>query len=161
MLAGMRTPTRLSIPLALVACAATVSGAPGTIPDPVKKTVERVLGKSARIGKEGSGANLVYEASVKTALEVVVGPDGTLRETEVEVPVAALPSAVARAVTARLGAGATVLEAEVVITDAGVAFEVEGRAGGTVVEYRVDGAGTILAEDPDDDDADGSDDDEP
>jgi hypothetical protein len=146
---------------ALVACAATVRGAPGPIPDAVKKTVDRVLGKrSTRIGKEGAGADLVYEAATKTTLEVVVAADGTLVETEVEVPVAALPSAVSRAVVAKLGSGATLLEAEVVMTDAGVAFEVEGRAGGKVVEYRVDGGGTILAEEPDDDAAGDDDDDD-
>ena len=131
---------------------------PDGVPPPVRKTVDSVLGRSAKISREGSGANLVYEATRATAVEIVVTPRGVLQETEVEIPIEALPLVVARAATARLARGAVLAEAEVVITPTGVVFEVEGKLGRKETEWRIDQTGKVLAEEHEDDDRAGDDD---
>jgi hypothetical protein len=92
----------------------------GPVPAAVRNTVEGMLGPSARITSEREGGVTIYEAAVKTKLELELSDAGVVQRTEVALPVAALPAAVTAAL-----AGKTISEAEVVVMTSGVAFEVE------------------------------------
>ncbi len=110
-------------------------------PAAVAATATRVLGdRDRRIGREGDH----YEAEAATGLEVVIAADGTLIETEVEIPVAVVPAAIRAAVTGEIG------EAALIITDGGVVYELELG----VREVRLDAAGQIVGEETETDDAD-------
>jgi hypothetical protein len=112
-------------------------GGAGPIPADVRKTVEATLGPNARISVEREGGALVYEAVVDTKLEIELDAKGQLKTTEVEIPLGALPSAVVATAKTK----GTITEAEVVITPAGVAFQIE--VGNT--EYTIDASGAILS----------------
>jgi hypothetical protein len=73
-----------------------------------------------------------------TELELVRDDTGQLVETEIELPIASLPTAV----TAALAGKGAIHEAEVVVRANGVIFEVE--VGDT--EYTIDPAGKILGQ---------------
>ncbi|HUS31690.1 MAG TPA: hypothetical protein VMZ53_24480, partial [Kofleriaceae bacterium] len=107
---------------------------------------------NARVTSESEGGTLIYEGARETKLEVEVSAQGQLMQTEVAVPVAALPDAVTKAFA---GKGA-IKEAEVVLRASGVAFEIE--VGGT--EYVVDAQGNVLStEAGEDGDGEGADED--
>ncbi|HSD89012.1 MAG TPA: hypothetical protein VLB44_15900 [Kofleriaceae bacterium] len=121
-------------------------GGTGPVPPEVRKTVEATLGPTAQVTSEHENGVEIYEAARDTKLEVELSAAGQLQRTEVAVPVATLPTAIA---TAMSGKGA-ITEAEVVLLPTGVAFEIE--IGDT--EYVVDASGQILSserETPDDD----------
>jgi hypothetical protein len=122
----------------------------GPVPAEVRKTVEALLGPNARIASEREDGATVYEAASQTKVELELSAAGAVQQTEVAIPVAALPSAV----TAALAGKGTIAEAEVVVRPSGVAFEVE--VGET--EYVVDAAGTILQQEREQDE--GKDEDE-
>ena len=115
-------------------------GNTGPIPADVRKTVETTLGPklgpTAKISSERENGATIYEAAVKTNLELELSDTGKLLTTEIAVPVASLPSAV---IAALAGKG-TISEAEVMITATGVTFEVE--VGNT--EIVVDASGKII-----------------
>lgn len=121
----------------------------GPLPPSVRQTIDTVVGPGARVTSEREDGALIYEAAIQTKLELEVSATGALQKTEIALPTGSLPSAVAAALTGK----GTITEAEVVVTPAGVAFEVE--VGDD--EYLIDAAGTILeqaheSEAPGDDD---------
>jgi hypothetical protein len=121
-------------------------GGPGPVPPEVRKTIEGALGPDARVSSEREGGKLIYEGARKTKIEVEVSEQGQLQKTEVAIPVASLPDAVTKALASK----GTISEAEVVLTGAGVAFEVE--VGNT--ELTVDAAGNVLSTERGEDDDD-------
>jgi hypothetical protein len=127
-------------------------GGAGPVPAEVRKTIEATLGPNARIASEREGGVLIYAGARDTKIEVEVSEQGQLMQTEVAIPVAALPEAVTKALASK----GTIREAEVLLRSSGVAFEVE--VGNT--ELVVDAAGNILSsEASEDDDGDGRDED--
>ena len=110
---------------------------PGPVPAEVRKTIDGALGPNARVTSEREGGKLIYEGARETKLEVEVSEQGQLLQTEVAIPVAALPDAVTKAFASK----GTISEAEVVLRGSGVAFEIE--VGNT--EYVVDAAGNVLS----------------
>ena len=141
------------------------SSSSGDVPAAVRARVAEVLGaKAARhIDVEGPAAAPVYEAGRKTKIEVEVDGAGLLLATEVELPVAALPTAVAVAAAAQ----GRVVEADLIVTASGVMFEVEIDGAGGRHELTLDLAGAVVqqgdgdeheGDDADDDDDDGDDD---
>jgi hypothetical protein len=110
----------------------------GPVPPGVRKIVDDVLGPNAQIVTESEDGATVYEAASQTKLELVVDSQGTLRETEIALPVATLPSAV----TAALAGKGTIGQAEVVVRPNGVVFEVEVAD----IEYSLDASGKILGQ---------------
>jgi len=122
-------------------------GGTGPVPAEVRKTVDATLGAGANVTSERENGVVTYEAARDTKLELELTDKGQLQRTEIAVPVATLPTAVASALSTK----GTIKEAEVVLLPTGVAFEVE--IGDT--EYVVDAAGQILSsehETPDDTD---------
>src|SRR6478609_10681057 len=114
----------------LAACGAQLSGgggggqsavSSGPVPAGVRKIVEEALGSNARIRSEREAGITIYEAASQTKLELELSETGALQTTEVALPIASLPSAV---VAALAGKG-RIDGAEVVVTAAGVAFEIE------------------------------------
>ena len=141
------------------------SSSSGEVPAAVRARVAELLGaKAARhIDVEGPAAAPVYEAGRKTKIEVEVDGAGGLLATEVELPVAALPTAVAVAAAAQ----GRVVEADLIVTASGVMFEVEIDGAGGRHELTLDLAGAVVqqgdgdeheGDDADDDDDDGDDD---
>ncbi|HEY5945793.1 MAG TPA: hypothetical protein VIV40_09890 [Kofleriaceae bacterium] len=108
----------------------------GPIPGDVRKAVDAIVGAGARITSEREGGVTIYEAAIETKLEIELSSTGVLQQTEVALPVATLPTAVAAALAGK----GKISEAEVVVRPTGVAFEVE--IGDT--EYVVDATGKIL-----------------
>jgi len=142
----------LVVIVALAGCG-TGDGSPAArspevdVPAAVTDRITAVLGgRDVRIGRDGDG----YEAEATTELELVIGADGTLIETEVELPVAIVPALIRAAVTE------AIVEAALIVTADGVVYELEtaGR------EVRVDPTGQILGEEREDDDDDDEDDDD-
>lgn len=122
-------------------------GGTGPVPAEVRKTVDATLGAGANVTSERENGVVTYEAARDTKLELELSDKGQLQRTEISVPVATLPTAVAAALSTK----GAIKEAEVVLLPTGVAFEVE--IGDT--EYVVDAAGQILSsehETPDDTD---------
>lgn len=135
-------------------------------PLPVRSAAERLLGRDADIAPTGEGGTVVYEASRRTEIEIVIAADGALRETRIDIPVGTLPDAVAHAARTKAAQNAA-LEAEVVLTADAVRFAVEATApDGRETEYLLDVAGSLLSEktsagdDEDDRGKSGDDDDE-
>jgi hypothetical protein len=108
------------------------------VPASVRKVVDDTLGPDAKIGVEHEHGATIYEAATKTKLELELSETGAIQKTEVAIPVASLPAAVASAVAAR----GKISEAEVVLTAAGPLFELE--VGDT--ELTVDATGKIVEE---------------
>jgi len=134
---------RLVAALLCLACSHPHAGGPPppqprggpAVPTDVRRTVESLLGPSATIGSDLEGGVTTYEAVAQTRLELELAASGALQKTEVVVPVQALPSAVAHAITGKID------DAEVVVTPTGVVFEVEVAN----TEYIVDPSGKILS----------------
>ena len=118
------------------------------VPEAVRARVVEVLGAEAagRIDVEGPAAARVYEAGRRTGIEVEVDGAGVLLATEVELPVASLPAAVAVAAAAQ----GRVIEADLIVTSAGVVFEVEIDGAGGRRELTIDLAGAVVREGDDD-----------
>ncbi|HEY8144123.1 MAG TPA: hypothetical protein VIG06_15660 [Kofleriaceae bacterium] len=139
---------------ALSACATGSSSSPEA-PAAVREAADRLVGPRASLHREGS----IYEAAGKTTLEVELAADGSLREVEVALPLAALPAAVRAAVMAKLEKGATIRESELIVTPEGVVFEVEAKLpSGKEVELAFDQSGSAVSQEDDegdDDDDDG------
>jgi hypothetical protein len=102
----------------------------------IDATLGPKLAPNARVSSEHENGATIYEAAVQTNLELELTDRGQLLTTEVAIPVAALPSAVTRALAGK----GTISEAEVMITDSGVAFEVE--VGN--IEITIDASGKII-----------------
>jgi hypothetical protein len=112
-------------------------GGGGPVPPAVRKTIDDMIGADAKVSSEREDGKLTFEAAKRTKLEVEVDEQGQLLHTELAIPVASLPTAVASAMSAKGKIG----EAEAVISPTGVTFEVE--IGET--EYVVDATGKILS----------------
>jgi hypothetical protein len=149
--------------LAAAACAGAhprVSHAPADAPAALRARVAEVLGADATISAEGPARARVYEAATQTKLEIELDDTGLVTQAELALPPALLPAAVAAAAAARGQA----TEAEVVVTPAGVAFEVEIATGAGTIEVMLDASGALLeddagaADDEDDEDGEGVDD---
>src|SRR5262245_50601490 len=115
---------------------------PARAPEGVRKTAATVLaGWKHDFHREEEDGSVVWEASTRTKLEVVLSERGQVLETEVALPPGTLPPAVMAAVKARAGAS-PIVEAEVSVTSAGVRFKVETRSGtGPETEYLCDPTG--------------------
>jgi hypothetical protein len=127
---------RLLLTVIAAGCAHGPSGGGGPVPAGVRATAERILGPSARIASERERGVTIYEAAAQTKLELELTDSGKLLKTELALPVATLPDAVASAVKG------TIQEAEIVVMSTGVAFEVEVGD----IEYTIDPSGKILAQ---------------
>ena len=121
-------------------------------PDAVRARIAALLGAGAEIEVDGPVSARTYEGEARTEISVEVDASGALLGTEVAVPVAALPTAVAAAATAR----GPMKEAELVVTATGVMFEVEVTTATGTIELMIDAAGTVVSDrgDEDDDDED-------
>jgi uncharacterized membrane protein YkoI len=133
--------------LVLLTIAATTAAAPEKPPEAVRKAAAALLGPKAKLVKETEHGAVVYEAATTTKLEASFSETGAIQNTELALPLGALPKAVSQAVQTKLTGGAKVSESEVVVTPDGVTFEVETKASnGQEVEYTMDAAGKILKE---------------
>lgn len=136
----------LVVVLAVVGCGKS-RGAGGEAPAPVRAAARALVGSDAKVHREGS----IYEVAGATGLEVELGADGSVRETEVAVPLAALPAAVRAAAGKTFPDPSAVRESELVITPAGVRFEIEGKTpSGKEVEIALDEHGQVVADDEED-----------
>ncbi len=155
----MRPSSILASCLLLSACASSPRPAtrPRAVdaPDLVRARIAALLGAEAAIDVDGPASAPTYEGEARTEISVEVDARGTLLGTEVGLPIAALPTAVAAAATAR----GSVKEAEVVVTATGVMFEVEVTTATGTVELLIDAAGTVVSDHGDEDDEDDEDDD--
>jgi hypothetical protein len=132
--------------LGITACAKTPTGgggggghvavSSGPVPASVRKTVDSVLGPTARITSEREDGVTIYEAAKETKLELELSETGVVQRTEVALPPATLPTAV----TAALAGKGSISEAEVVVMATGVVFEVE--IGDD--EYLIDASGKLI-----------------
>jgi hypothetical protein len=127
----------LVVALAAVGCGKSKSGG-GDAPAPVRAAARALVGSDARVHREGS----IYEAAGTTRLEVELGADGTVRATEVPLPLAAVPTAVRAAAQKTFPDASAIRESELVVTPAGVRSEIEGKAAsGKEVEIALDEQG--------------------
>lgn len=134
------------VAMGLAGCAHGRAAAPapagGPAPAGVRSAAEGLLGTGVAIHEEHEDGKTQYEATAPTKLEVELSATGALQKTEIAIPLGALPAAVVAAASAK----GTPREAEVVITPAGVVFEVEvAGAGAGELELTIDAAGTVLA----------------
>jgi hypothetical protein len=123
-------------------------------PAAVSATVLAVLGADVPIEPDGAEADRTYEAATRTKLDLELDGSGALIKTEIALPVASLPAAVATTASKR----GTIVEAEVVVTAGSVAFEVEVRAADGNHELLIDVSGAELSADTDHDVGDNDDD---
>ncbi len=142
--------------LSILLIAPAVAG-PDDIPAPVKETARDLLGKGAKLQREVEGGQVGYQASATTRIELALTAAGALAETEVTIPVRAVPAVALAAAQARVPRGTAFRHAEVILTPAGVVFELEARVGGGELEVTVDGAGKVLGEEREGDDQEGDD----
>jgi hypothetical protein len=137
----------LVLALAVVGCGKSKSSGEDA-PAPVRAAARAVVGSDARVHREGS----IYEAAGTTGLEVELGADGTVRETEVALPLAALPTAVRAAAGKTFPDASAVRECALVVAPSGVRFEIEGKAAaGKEVEISLDEQGRAVGGDDEED----------
>ncbi len=136
----------LMVMLAAVGCGKGKSSG-GDAPAPVRAAARAFVGSDVRVHREGS----IYEAAGRTGIEVELGADGAVRETEVALPLVSLPSAVRAAAGKTFPDPNAVRETALVITPAGIRFEIEGRAAsGKEVEISLDEQGRSVSDDEED-----------
>lgn len=141
---------------AALACGGKSKGRAADAPDTVRTAAEKLMGPNVALHREGA----IYEATGTTDLEMELGADGSVRETEVALPLSVLPSAVRAAVQGKLPPGAVVRESELVVTADAVRFEVDARlSSGKDLEFLVDPNGQVLGEEREDDGGDGDEED--
>ena len=145
---------------ATLAMAAGVAAHACDCPAAVTSAVEKAHSSAKTLGctqEREDGAN-VYEAKVRTSdgkeLELLVGSDGAILETEEKIPAAELPAAVLQALHTK-HADATVKKAERLTDGNGeVSFEIAFVSGGRHEELTVTEAGAFIEDDDDGDETD-------
>jgi hypothetical protein len=116
---------------------------PTAVPAAVRTAAETLLGPGVAVHPD-DGA---FEAAIAAEIEVELAADGTLLATEVELPPALVPAAVARAIQTA-APGGKIDEAELIMKDGAIRFEVEVRlASGKTAEYVVSLDGVVGASD--------------
>lgn len=153
--------TKLMIALsAAVTVAAVLPSHAGDCPAAVTSAVEKAHSSAKVLGctHELEDGAAVYEAEVRTSdgkeLELLVGSDGSILETEEKIPAAELPAAVLQALHTK-HADATVKKAERLTAGNGdVSFEIAFVSGGRKEELTVTEAGVLVDDDDDGDESD-------
>lgn len=126
------------------------------VPAAVKASAERILGDDLDYEATNESGTLLYEATTDSEVELLLAPDGTVRETRIDFPAAMLPAAAQQTVRAKAAVSAP-LEAEVVLSADAVRLVVEGKAAdGTDREWTLDANGALLEDEaaPEDNDSD-------
>lgn len=150
---------------ATLAMAAAVAAHAGDCPVAVTSAVEKAHSSAKMLGcthEREDGAS-VYEAKIRTSdgkeLELRVGSDGAILETEEKIPAAELPAAVLQALHTK-HADATVKKAERLTAANGeISFEIAFMSGGRKQDLTVTEAGALVDDDDDGDESDAAGDD--